>query len=195
MSTTTPELSPATLAAFCRGDEDGIRTVYQSHSGPVFAVAYSVLRDRELAADVVQETFLRAWRASATYDLGYDLAPWLYTIARRVAIDLWRRLRRTADHHPIQDGDVIALPPELDAMWEAHQVRHAVDRLPVEERAIVHMQHFDQLSHAEIAAQSGVPIGTVKSRSFRAHRRLAGWLSPLLADEDPAKEPQGEAQR
>jgi len=72
-------------------------------------------------------------------------------------------------------------------LWEAHQVRLAVKRLPPNERDIVRLQHFAQLSHREIAVELGLPIGTVKSRSYRAHRRLAGWLrslSPRAAEPD-----------
>lgn len=182
-----PELPPPLLEAFRRGEDSGVRAVYERFSGPVYAVAVSVLGDRELAADAVQEVFVRAWRAADRYDPGQELAPWLFTIARRVAIDLWRSRRRTPVR-PLDDDAVVQLPPDLAAMWEAHQVRSAVDRLPPEEREIVGLSHFGQLSHAEIAARLGVPLGTVKSRSYRAHRRLAEWLRPLCTIEPEPEE-------
>jgi RNA polymerase sigma-70 factor (ECF subfamily) len=185
-----PELDPALLDAFRRGDDEGVRAVYARFSGPVYTVAQAILRDHDLATEAVQETFVRAWRSAAKYDPCRELAPWLYVIARRVSIDLYRSRRRHSAGPPEYDA-IVALPPELDTIWEAYQVRAAVDRLPAEERIVVRLGHFEQLSHAEIAARLGVPIGTVKSRSHRAHRRLAEWLEPLCRvgeEPDPYRE-------
>jgi RNA polymerase sigma-70 factor, ECF subfamily len=188
--TTNTALDPALLAAFRRGDDEGVRAVYERYSGPVFVVAHGVLGNRDLAADATQETFVRAWRAAGRYEPGRELGPWLFTIARRVAIDIWRRQRRISPH-PVEDDAVVSSPPELDSIWEAYQVRAAVDRLPTDEREVVRLCHFAQLSHAEVAARLGVPVGTVKSRSHRAHRRLAEWLRPLCtAGPEPMSGPE-----
>jgi RNA polymerase sigma-70 factor (ECF subfamily) len=64
-------------------------------------------------------------------------------------------------------------------MWEAWEVRAAIDRLSEDERNVIEATHFKGLSHEEAAAELGVPVGTVKSRSHRAHRRLAGLLAHL----------------
>jgi RNA polymerase sigma-70 factor (ECF subfamily) len=172
--TTPPELPPQVLDQFRHGHADGVRAVYRRYSGSVFTVAMSVLHDAGYAADAVQETFVRAWRAAGRYDASQAMAPWLYTIARRVALDMWRARRRSVFAPPV--GQVAVPGPDLDAAWEAYHVRKAVNRLPRDERAVVWLQHFRQYSHAEIAVTLGIPIGTVKSRSHRAHGRLAGWL-------------------
>jgi RNA polymerase sigma-70 factor (ECF subfamily) len=67
----------------------------------------------------------------------------------------------------------------MDRGYDAWAVRQAIDELPDDERAVVQLQHVEGLSHVEIADQLGVPVGTVKSRSFRAHRRLASALGHL----------------
>jgi RNA polymerase sigma-70 factor (ECF subfamily) len=67
----------------------------------------------------------------------------------------------------------------MDQGYDAWAVRQAIDELPDDERAVVRLQHVEGLSHVEIAEQLGVPVGTVKSRSFRAHRRLAAALGHL----------------
>ena len=67
----------------------------------------------------------------------------------------------------------------MDQGYDAWAVRQAIDELPDDERAVVRLQHVEGLSHVEIADQLGVPVGTVKSRSFRAHRRLAAALGHL----------------
>ena len=178
---TTTELAPEVLDDFRRGVDSGVRAVYERYAGPVFGVAQSVLGDRDLAADAVQETFLRAWRAARRYDPSQDLAPWLFTIARRVSIDLWRS-RRHVTGQPPDDDAVSAPPPDLESIWEAFHVRAAVNNLPPAERQVVHLSHLCELSHIEIADLLGIPIGTVKSRSHRAHRRLARSLGPLRAE-------------
>lgn len=188
------ELDRSVLEGFRRGDDDAIRAVYQRYAGPVYAVARGVLREDDLAAEAVQETFVRAWRASATYDPNRRIAPWLYMIARRVAIDLYRSHRKMFAGPPDDDA-IVVMPPELDTVWEAYQVRAAVERLPDDERTIVKLQHFEQLSHHEIATRLSIPIGTVKSRSFRAHRRLAGWLKSICGFEGTTERPVAYGQR
>ena len=79
---------------FPSGDEEVVRAVYQRYGRAVHTIALSVLHDPTEAADVVQATFLNAWRAAARFKPGRELGPWLYSIARRQAIDAYRRNRR-----------------------------------------------------------------------------------------------------
>jgi len=165
--------------AFRTGSAEGVRAVYERYSGAVFTIALRVLGDRDLAADAVQVTFLNAWRSCGSLEPGRPLAPWLFTIARRAAIDLYRRRAHAPEPTELQDEATIALPPSMEGIWEAWQIRIALDTLPAEEREVVRAQHFGGLTHAQIAQQLAVPIGTVKSRSHRAHRRLASMLGHL----------------
>jgi len=167
------------VARFRAGDESAVRDVYQRYGGAIQTVARSMTRDPELVAEIVQQTFVKAWRASATFEEGRDLAPWLYTIARRTAIDALRReMRPTAgDHDPEVDVAVTTL--SFERTWEIHEVRRALDGIPVEEREVVRLSHLVGLSHPEIADRMGIPVGTVKSRSARAHKRLAVALGHL----------------
>jgi RNA polymerase sigma-70 factor (ECF subfamily) len=166
-------------ARFRLGDETAVRAVYQRYGGAMFAVAMSMLRDRDLAADCVQQAFVRAWRASKSFDPGRQLRPWLATITRRVAVDIYRREARTRSE-PRADVDDTVVPISFERTWEAFEVRAALDQLPEDEREVVRLAHFEGLTHSEIADKLRVPVGTVKSRSFRAHRRLAGLLSHLV---------------
>lgn len=163
---------------FATGDAAAVRDVYARYGRAVFTVAFSTLRDRELAAEAVQVTFLKAWRAVDRYDAGRPLAPWLYSIARRAAIDVARSERR---HRSTDlDGRDAATPgPDLAAAWDAWQVRRAVDTLDDVERQIVRLQYFGQLRLEEIAVRLGMPLGTVKSRSHRARKRLTAALAHL----------------
>ena len=137
--------------AFRTGSAEGVRAVYERYSGAVFAIALRVLGDRELAADAAQVTFLNAWRACGTLEPGRPLAPWLFTIARRAAIDLYRRRAHGPEPVEPKDDATIALPPSMECIWEAWQIRIALDMLPAEEREVVRAQHFAGLTHAQIA--------------------------------------------
>lgn len=153
-----------------------MKTVYERFRGPVFAIGMSVLHDHGLAADATQQTFIKAWQAATTYDPSRELAPWIYAIARRTAIDIYRKQSRSISS---EDVDTPTLPPALDTIWEVFEVRSALDRLPDDERRVVKLSHFDGLTHSEIAEHMGIPIGTVKSRSHRAHQRLLELLRHL----------------
>ena len=166
---------------FSSGDDESVRAVYERYGRAVHTVAYSIVRDSATAADVVQATFVKAWRAAGTFDPERDLGPWLYTIARRQAIDTLRRERRIEPAEP-EVIDVVEPPPSLESAWEAWEVRLAVDQLPDDEREVVRLAWFVGLSHPEIADQLAVPVGTVKSRSHRAHKRLASLLAHVVAE-------------
>jgi RNA polymerase sigma-70 factor (ECF subfamily) len=166
------------MRRFRAGEADAVRELYQRFGRAVFTVAYRSLGDRGLAEEAVQQTFLQAWQAAGRFDVEKDPAPWLYAIARRVSVDLYRRERR----HRV-DGEVemeiVALPPSFENLWEAWEVRAAIDRLGEDERIVVEATHFRGLTQEEVANELGIPIGTVKSRSHRAHRRLASLLAHL----------------
>lgn len=168
---------------FRAGDEDAVRRVYRHYGRLVFTVALRVLGDRQLAEDATQQAFLQAWRAASTFDPEKDLAPWLATITRRVAIDMQRsNARRPATSLEVAGADdpaLVSAPPSAEAIWETWQVRAAVDSLPPDEREIVRLQHMVGHSHSEIAEQLGLALGTVKSRSHRAHQHLAARLQHL----------------
>lgn len=166
------------VGGFSRGDPDAVRAVYRAYGRLVFTVAYKTLGSRQQAEEATQQTFVKAWQAAATFDQERDLGPWLVTIARRTAIDLHRREARRPTE-PLEAAAVIALPDGTDAVFEAWAVREAVDALPTLEREVVRLQHLESLTQPEIAARLGVPVGTVKSRSFRAHRQLAARLGHL----------------
>jgi RNA polymerase sigma-70 factor, ECF subfamily len=183
MGSTAAELSPQVVQRFRSGDREALAEVYRQFSRPVWGVAMTVLHDRQLAEDSVTETFLRAWRAAPTFDPARPLAPWLFTLARRCAIDVQRReFRPTRGGHAPEEDGVVEMP-DISAAWEAWEVRSAVSQLPSEEQAVVRLAHLEGLTHAEIADELDVPLGTVKSRSHRAHRRLAERLRHLRDSE------------
>jgi RNA polymerase sigma factor (sigma-70 family) len=171
------------LEAFQRRDPDAVRALYREYGRLVYAIAHRVLGRHDRAEDAVQQTFVKAWQAADRIDVDRDPAAWFATIAKRVAIDMYRReVRRPTDalgNVAVDDRAVVTLPPDLasvDAVW---RVRRALDDLPDDEAAIVRLQHLDGMTHAQVAEKLGIPLGTVKSRSHRAHQKLAELLGHL----------------
>ena len=189
-----PETSPvrlglvdrSQLVAFRRRDGAGIRAFYREYGRLVYAVSFRVVGRHDLAEEATQQTFVRAWQAADRLDVERDPAAWLATIAKRSAIDIYRReARRPAsalsDVGP-DDPALVTLPPDLDALDAVWHVRRAIDELAPEEATVVRLQHLEGLTHTEISDELGIALGTVKSRSARAHRKLAARLGHLRSD-------------
>jgi RNA polymerase sigma factor (sigma-70 family) len=161
---------------FRAGDEEAVKSVYSRFSGAVFALSLSILHDRGRAADATQQTFIKAWQAADSYDPSRAFGPWVSSIARRTAIDIYRKEKRRL---PVESPEIAESGPSMDRIWEVFEVRAAVDQLSDDEREVVRMSHFDGLTHVEIASRLDLPVGTVKSRSHRAHKHLLLLLSHL----------------
>jgi RNA polymerase sigma factor (sigma-70 family) len=177
------------VTRFADGDSDAVRAVYKEYGRLVFGVAFKMLSDRGLAEEATQQAFLQAWRSSARFDVTRELGPWLATIARRAAIDIHRREARRV-HESIDDANptdpaLVTLQVSAERVYDIWEIRRAIEELPPEEAALVRLQHLAGFSHTEIAEQLGIPVGTVKSRIFRAHRRLAGLLGHLRDPDEP----------
>jgi RNA polymerase sigma-70 factor (ECF subfamily) len=168
---------------FRDGDPDAVRAVYSAYGRLVYGVAVKVLGERGLAEEATQQVFLKAWRAAASFDENRELGPWLAAIARRVAIDVYRReaIRAADPIDSVAEGDpsLTSSPESADAVYDVWEVRRAVSELPPDEQEVVRLQHFEGLTHEQIAQRLSTPVGTVKSRSFRAHKRLAAQLGHL----------------
>jgi RNA polymerase sigma-70 factor, ECF subfamily len=134
--------------------------------------------DRQRAEDLLQETLVRAWLHPEAFDPRYDsMRPWLYTVARRLAIDA----RRSRQARPAEVSDVVlestpAAEDTADSAVHALDVREAVRTLSPEHRAVLVQIYFRGLSVGETAQVLGIPAGTVKSRSYYALRLLSRSL-------------------
>jgi RNA polymerase sigma-70 factor (ECF subfamily) len=178
----TPE-DDALLAGMAAGDREAAARFVGRHAAAVTGVAYHVVRDRGMAEDIAQETFLRAWRAAATYDPRRGSARnWLLSIARNAAID-FVRVRQAAPLSPaalhgLLAGNALLSAPDdkLVALADATEVRLALDRLPDDQRRAVLLAAVAGRSAAEIGELEGIPLGTAKTRIRTALLRLRDSL-------------------
>jgi RNA polymerase sigma-70 factor (ECF subfamily) len=144
---------------------------YDAHARVLFGYAVNALRDRGAAEDCVQETFLRAWKARATFDSDRAGArTWLFAILRNVIVDSQRSSQRSPRLAPADDAlDVPA--PERDTL-ERLLVSEAVAKLSDEHRAVVVAVHLNGESYSDLSARSGVAVATLRTRAFYALRAL-----------------------
>jgi RNA polymerase sigma-70 factor (ECF subfamily) len=156
------------MTAFSQGEEL-LDVLYAQHAAPLLAYVQRLLGgDRAQAEDVVQETFLRAWRQRAVLS-GDTARPWLYTVARRLVIDSYRK-RRPA---PVERADAgAAAPDELEQSVLRWDVAAAFRTLAADHRAVLLEVHYRDRSVAEAARILGIPEGTVRSRTYYALRAL-----------------------
>ena len=165
---------------FRAGDEAALAEVFDEYAGPMLAVASHMLSDRRLAEEAVQQAFVQAWRAASSFEPDRDLGPWLRSIVRRTAIDVWRRERRhvARSFDEVTPADLPSVdPPSIADAADVWAVRQAVDALPPASREVIRLAHLEQLTQPEIAARLDIPVGTVKSRTHTAYRLLESALS------------------
>jgi RNA polymerase sigma factor (sigma-70 family) len=173
-----PEAGVELAGRLAASDNSVVRDLYQAYGRLVFTIALRIIGDRGRAEDAVQTTFVRLWQAANRIDPGRDVRPLLCTIARRVAIDVARAEGRRPWGN-LEDADPSTEDNGVERAWTTWKVREALDALPTEEAEVMWLQHRDGMTHTQIAEKLGIAVGTVKSRSHRAHQRMAGLLSDL----------------
>lgn len=151
------------------------------HLRSLYGTAYRMTRNAHDAEDLVQETYLRAFKAFDRYTPGTNIRAWLYTILHRVRTDAFRRAGRSPETVELLD-DGPAVPPAQDALASGGEaIARALARLPESFRTAVVLRDVEEFSYAEIAKILDVPIGTVMSRIHRGRallRRALGDKRP-----------------
>jgi RNA polymerase sigma-70 factor (ECF subfamily) len=157
--------------------ERDVREAYAAHSGELYGFAMRSLGDSGLAEEAVQETFVRAWRAGERFDpeIG-SLRTWLFAILRNVVIDLSRA--RAARPRVAEAGIEPSVEP-LEQALLAWQVEEAMRRIGEDHRRVLLETHFRGRPYNEVAAELGVPEGTVKSRVYYGLKALRVVLEEM----------------
>jgi RNA polymerase sigma-70 factor, ECF subfamily len=165
--------------------EAALSKLYDRYTRTVFGVGLRILGDRSLAEELVQDAFLKVWRSSGTFDPSRSsFSTWLYRVTRSCALDLYRK--RAHRVHQIPDGethvlttrDLSAGPQEVvDESWLSWRVSRALQVLDAPHKVVIDLAYFGGLSQREISERIGVPLGTVKSRTASAFKKLRGELA------------------
>jgi RNA polymerase sigma-70 factor, ECF subfamily len=177
-----PRLVPHSAGAALPSGEDrpvvsGFAGVVKDNQARILRLAIGMLRDRDLAEDVAQETFVRAFRFHASFRSEAALSTWLYRIAVNLCIDAQRKQARS---ERLDDGDERAERPDpapapdhaLEVRELARHAEAALEALSPDHRAILLLREVEGLSYAEIACVLRIPKGTVMSRLFHARSNL-----------------------
>ena len=169
------------LWACSNGDEEALGSLYDRYGKLSYGVALRVLRNAALAEDAVQEAFLTVWRQAGTYDRDRGkVSTWILTLVHRRAVDLVRRERRF---------DALAIDPPAplapvesvtDDVARRLELQAALRTLSSAEREVLELAYWDGLTQSQIARALGVPLGTVKSRTFTALAKLRDAAQPEL---------------
>lgn len=197
------------VRAVATGSQDALAALYDRHAGAVYAVASRLTNDRQLAEEVVQETFLAVWNRAELFDpASGSLAAWLHTIARNRTVDRLRAigrrprlvpvsaarpgdeaesvaLERLAMYGTVLGGAHVEAGPEsqLISAELRRQLGDAIDEMPEQERLVILMAYREDLTQSEIAERLGWPLGTVKTRTRRALHRLREMLVDTVGPE------------
>jgi RNA polymerase sigma-70 factor, ECF subfamily len=178
------------LTGVAEGDPDAVDRLWSAYAHRVRALGLNLSGyDAGFADDLVQETFSRLWRSAARFDPNRGSEPtFVFTVARRAAVDLWRRGRRAANDESLdltqtaRRADHLAAtarsPEEgLDSVLTGWVVSEVLQQLSPPQRQVIDLAYFDQLSQSEIAERLGIPLGTVKTRTFAALKVLRASLA------------------
>jgi RNA polymerase sigma-70 factor, ECF subfamily len=165
--------------------EVALSKLYDRYSRTVYGVGLNILGDRATAEELVQDVFLKMWRSSRTFDASRgSFSTWLYRVTRSAAIDLYRK--RAHKVHPVPNGELhvaaardFSEDPQkmVDESWLSWRVSRALEALDAPHREVIELAYFGGLSQREISKRTGMPLGTVKSRTRSAFERLREELA------------------
>ena len=161
------------------GDREAFSLLITYNIQRVYRAAFAIMKNRDDAEDIAQETFVRAYQSISRFDEARPLFPWLYRIARILSLNRIQRVGKRETAIPDFDylSDSSAGPEDsVIATEERDRVRDAVRRLPEQHRRIIELSHFQECSYREIADILDVPMGTVMSRLYNARRKLRELL-------------------
>ena len=191
----SPEREAQLIRRCLAGDAESFGEIVASYERRIFATIYRILGHSEDARDLAQEVFLRAWSKLDTFREGARFSTWLYTIALNLTRSELRKRKTRRAVKPVSldapvgcDDGPLPLPPdpaegpgEILGRRELHELALAqIEELEPDAREAVVLRDMQDLAYDEIAEITGVPIGTVRSRLFRARETLRTALLPLV---------------
>jgi len=170
------------VAQIAQGGSAALEQLSRLYTPFLRSEAYRILGDPDDAADVVQEVLWKVWRHAGDYDPAKaGVSTWIGVLTRRLAIDRLRQRQRRLRLLDEQQPESEAIPPEaperVHAQHQSRAVRRALRELPREQRKILELMYFREMSQRDISRATGIPLGTVKTRAGLAVRRLRQVLA------------------
>lgn len=181
------EMEEKELILRCQqGDEAAFEALIHRYEKKVCTLCRRMCRSEDDALEAAQDTFLAVWRGIGGYRADAAFSTWLYRLASNACLDLLRREKKRGGDVSLDDAESFVEPadpaPQPEELVERAETRRAVREalyaLPDDYRAVLLLRETGQLSYAEIAAATGLELGTVKSRINRARQALRNYLSP-----------------
>lgn len=167
------------LARIAKGDHEAVTALYQRLERPLFAFLVKILRDREAAADVLNDTMLDVWRQAGRFEGKSSVATWIYAIAHHKAVS-WLRRRREVELNDETQAEIADDAPLADSRLAAADVAQTIarlmDKLSVDHRVVLQLAYFQEFNVSQIAEILDCPENTVKTRMFYARQRLRTLL-------------------
>jgi len=193
METLSRQEDAQVVGQILAGERDAYRLLVERHSRNIFRVAFRVLNNEQDAEEVVQETFLRAYRNLGKFEQRSVFSTWLYRIAMNCALDMKKKAKRTlhtliiAEEPEPESGEVQVESPSAsqDRLLYSDRVKkevlQAMEELSEVERSAFTLRHFEGLSIEEIADVLGIQQNAAKNRIFRAVKKMREALGPIVA--------------
>ena len=166
------------VAGFKAGDSQACARLFDLYNRPLHAFLYRMTGNRESTEDLFQETWIRAVRYSGSFKGRCKFSTWLFQIALNLFRNHHRKMRRR-EYVSIDDAPTLSDSPDVDAdrIIAGQRVRKIIASLPVKLRTVIVLRYYHQLNEPEIAEVVSLPLGTVKTRLFRAYKILREKLN------------------
>ncbi len=179
---------PKLVRKALRGDRGAFEAIIRKYQQPMLNYVSRMVREREMALDVSQEVFLRAYASLSTYRPEYKFSTWLFRIASNYLIDYWRKKKIVAVSldQPVDEGEdgcylqvadeSASVVRELERKELQARLEAAMDRLPAHLKELFVWRHVNGMSYEEMADIKKIPVGTVKNRVFQAKEIMRALL-------------------
>jgi RNA polymerase sigma-70 factor (ECF subfamily) len=171
------------IARCLAGDAEAERALYDTHVDRIYRLVYRMAGDGDLAEDLTQDTFIRAFERLDQFRGDSSLATWLHSIAVSVTLNGMRKVKRIGlrttdlEETPLRAAEARELPPDLRT-----RLFQAIDTLSEKLRPVFIMHDIEGYTHEEIGVTLGIPTGTSKARLFDARAKLRAALAPFAGD-------------
>ena len=171
-----------------QGEKKAFEMIIQKYQSPLANYIGRIVKENELALDITQEVFIKAYSSLHSYRQEYKFKTWLFKIASNSVIDYWRKKKIKAfsiDQEYGKNGDSVPFQipskdPSLDKTIELHEVQEKIEeymeKLPASLKELFVWRHINDLSYEEMAEIKGIPVGTIKNRVFQAKEMLRKYM-------------------